>query len=156
MTVGQAGRVYTGYLHMHPTKRASKADGIKLGCSFVPGPRLNTFMSKGSSLPACRASNSRFSRPVAWSNGSLITKNYKKIKSINRKDPAETCAGEKGYWWSLFTFFHRFQPSQRQIPMNRITMQLNKYLSCIVITDLSDSDGFSDAVCYATNETKRK
>jgi hypothetical protein len=59
---------------MHPTKRASKAEGIKLGFSLVPGPRLKTFMSKGSSLPAALASNSRFSIPVAWSIGSLITK----------------------------------------------------------------------------------
>jgi hypothetical protein len=68
------------YSHMHPTKRASKADGIKLGCSLVPGPRLNTFMSKGSSLPAALASNSRFSIPVAWSIGSLITRSKQKKK----------------------------------------------------------------------------
>lgn len=71
---------------MHPTKRASKADGIKFGFSLVPGPRLNTFMSKGSSLPACLASNSRFSMPVAWSKGSLITTKQirEEKKSINK------------------------------------------------------------------------
>ena len=84
--------ILTIYLHIHPTKRASKADGIKFGCSFVPAPRLNTFMSNGSSLPAWRASSSRFSIPVAWSNGSLITKSKqrekKRWKSINKwEDP---------------------------------------------------------------------
>lgn len=68
---GKWGKV--GYSHMHPTKRASNADGTKFGCSLVPGPRLNTLMSKGSSLPACLARSSRFSIPVAWSKGSLIT-----------------------------------------------------------------------------------
>lgn len=53
-----------------PTKRESKADGISLGCVLVPGPRLNTFKSKGSSLPATLATNSRFSKPVACSRGS--------------------------------------------------------------------------------------
>lgn len=67
------------FLHIHPTKRASKADGIKFGLALVPGPRLNTFISKGLSLPAALASNSRFSRPVACSNGSFITANKENI-----------------------------------------------------------------------------
>lgn len=56
--------------HTHPTKRESKAEGISLGCVFEPGPRLNTFKSKGLSLPATLATNSRFSKPVACSRGS--------------------------------------------------------------------------------------
>lgn len=88
------------YSHMHPTKRASKADGIKLGCALVPGPRLKTFMSKGSSLPAALASNSRFSIPVAWSIGSLITKTGKGRKReirklINRKKIQAMISGVK-------------------------------------------------------------
>lgn len=67
---------------MHPTRRASKADGTQFGLALVPAPRLNTFMSKGSSFPAALASNSRFSRPVAWSNGSFITVNKRQIIEI--------------------------------------------------------------------------
>lgn len=52
---------------MHPIIRFSKWDGIRLGLSFVPGPRLKTFMSKGSSLPAALANSSCFSRPHAYS-----------------------------------------------------------------------------------------
>lgn len=50
---------------MHPSMRASKADGIKVGLSLVPTPRLMAFMWYGSSLPAKAASNSFFSKPVA-------------------------------------------------------------------------------------------
>ena len=68
-------------LHIHPTNLASKADGIKFGESLVPGPLLNTFMSKGFSLPAALASNSRFSIPVAWSIGSFITERAENEKN---------------------------------------------------------------------------
>lgn len=58
---------------MHPRIRASNADGIRVGFSLVPTPRLIAFMWYGSSLPARAASNSFFSKPVAWSIGSGIS-----------------------------------------------------------------------------------
>lgn len=69
---------------MQPTIRASNADGIRLGFSLVPAPRLNTFMSKGLSLPAALARSSRFSKPVACSTGSFIT-TMNNISTINSK-----------------------------------------------------------------------
>ena len=58
---------------MHPTIRASKQEGTKVGLSRVPALFLITFMLKGSSLPACMAISSFLSMPVACSRGSGIT-----------------------------------------------------------------------------------
>lgn len=72
-------------LHIHPTIRASNADGINVGFSFVPTPRLMAFMWYGSSLPANLANNSFFSKPVAWSTGSLKSTTKEKINKLLEK-----------------------------------------------------------------------
>lgn len=67
------------YLHIHPTIRASNADGIKVGLSLVPSALGKTFISNGLSLPAAIAKRSRFSIPVACSSGVHDAKTRKTI-----------------------------------------------------------------------------
>lgn len=72
------GEMVNGYdIHMHPRMRASKADGIKVGLSLVPTPRLMAFIWYGSSFPANAAKSSFFSKPVACSIGSGNSENQK-------------------------------------------------------------------------------